>query len=72
VNEAFASVEIFSVDTATEFLWALAAVVGCFSLVLVPSFTVYFAARAKERRDEAKLVAAEQEVTESVSTSETE
>ncbi len=72
VNEAFASVEIFSVDTATEFLWALAAVVGCFSMVLVPSFTVYFAARAKERRDEAKLVIAEQEVTESVAAPETD
>jgi hypothetical protein len=55
VNEAFAHVEVFTVDAATEFLWALAAVVGCFSMVLIPSFTVYFAARAKEKRDEAKL-----------------
>lgn len=55
VNEAFASVDVFSVDAATEFLWALAAVVGCFAMVLIPSFTVYFAARAKEKRDEAKL-----------------
>ena len=29
VNEAFGSVEVFSVDAGTEFLWALAAVVGC-------------------------------------------
>ena len=55
VNEEFSSVEVFSVDAGTEFLWALAAVVGCFSMVLIPSFTVYFAARAKEKRDEAKL-----------------
>ena len=55
VNEEFASVEVFSVDAATEFLWALAAVIGCFAMVLIPSFTVYFAARAKEKRDEAKL-----------------
>ena len=55
VNEEFASVEVFSVDAATEFLWALAAVIGCFAMVLIPSFTVYFAARAKENRDEAKL-----------------
>ena len=72
MNEAFESVEIFSVDTATEFLWALAAVVGCFSMVLVPSFTVYFAARAKERRDEAKLVKADQAVEASVLNQETE
>ena len=56
-------------ETATEFLWALAAVVGCFSMVLVPSFTVYFAARAKERRDEAKLVKADQAVELSVGSS---
>ena len=55
VNEEFDSIEVFSVDAATEFLWALAAVIGCFSMVLIPSFTVYFAARAKEKRDEAKL-----------------
>ena len=55
VNEAFSSIEVFEIDAATEFLWALAAVVGCFSMVLIPSFTVYFAARAKERRNEEKL-----------------
>ena len=55
VNEGFESVEIFEIDAATEFLWALAAVVGCFSMVLIPSFTVYFAARARERRNEEKL-----------------
>jgi len=55
VNEAFDSVEIFEIDAATEFLWALAAVVGCFSMVLIPSFTVYFAARARERKNEEKL-----------------
>ncbi|MBR68599.1 MAG: hypothetical protein CMA86_03710 [Euryarchaeota archaeon] len=62
VNEAFASVEVFSVDAATEFLWALAAVIGCFAMVLIPSFTVYFAARAKEKRDEAKLQQANEEL----------
>lgn len=62
VNEAFGSVEVFSVDAGTEFLWALAAVVGCFSMVLIPSFTVYFAARAKEKRDEARLELAKAQV----------
>jgi hypothetical protein len=50
VNEEFSDIKQFEVDTATEFLWALAAVIGCFSMVLVPSFTVYFAARAKQKR----------------------
>jgi hypothetical protein len=61
VNEEFSSIEVFEIDAATEFLWALAAVVGCFSMVLIPSFTVYFAARAKERRNEEKLQLANQE-----------
>ena len=46
---------MFEVDAATEFMWALAAVIGCFSMVLVPSFTIYFAARAKEKKLELKL-----------------
>ena len=71
VNEAFASVEVFSVDAATEFLWALAAVVGCFSMVLIPSFTVYFAARAKEKRDEATLALSNANVDEELSQSST-
>ena len=66
VNEDFADISVFSVDAGTEFLWAVAAVVGCFSMILIPSFTVYFAARAKERRNELKLQKAEQVVDDSV------
>ena len=70
VNEEFSSVEVFSVDAGTEYLWALAAVVGCFSMVLIPSFTVYFAARAKEKRDEAKLQLAQAKVEQHLSDAE--
>ena len=62
VNEEFDSIAVFSVDAATEFLWALAAVVGCFSMVLIPSFTVYFAAKAKEKKDQVKLQESEEQV----------
>jgi hypothetical protein len=58
VNEELSEVSQFEVDAATEFMWALAAVIGCFSMVLVPSFTVYFAARAKQKKVELKLEAA--------------
>jgi hypothetical protein len=61
VNEEFSSIEVYSIDAATEFLWALAAVVGCFSMVLIPSFTVYFAARAKDKKREEKLQLAQSE-----------
>jgi hypothetical protein len=66
VNEDFKEIEVFSVDAGTEFLWAVAAVVGCFSMILIPSFTVYFAARAKERKNELKLEEAEQKVDQSM------
>ena len=62
VNEEFDSISEISVDAATEFLWALAAVVGCFSMVLIPSFTVYFAAKAKENKDRLKLEQSEEHV----------
>ncbi len=62
VNEAFSRIAPFSVDAATEFLWALAAVAGCFSMVLIPSFTVYWAANAKEKRDAVKLAESENEI----------
>jgi len=61
VNEEFNSISVFSVDAATEFLWALASVVGCFAVILVPSFTVFFAARAKEKRDNLKLTQQQQQ-----------
>ena len=67
VNEDFSEIEVFSVDAGTEFLWAVAAVVGCFSMILIPSFTVYFAARAKERKNELKLEAEELKVNQSIS-----
>lgn len=55
VNEELTTIEQFEVEAATEFLWALAAVIGCFSIVLVPSLTVYIAARAKDKRNQVKL-----------------
>lgn len=55
VNEELGSVEQFEIDAATEFMWALAAVIGCFGMILVPSFTVYWAAQAKQKNLELKL-----------------
>ena len=66
LTKDFADISVFSVDAGTEFLWAVATVVGCFSMILIPSFTVYFAARAKERKNELKLQKAEQVVDDSV------
>ena len=61
-NEDFENIEVFSIDAGTEFLWSLAAVIGCFSMLLIPSFGLYFASRAKERKNELKLKMAEDSV----------
>ena len=70
VNEDFDYIEVFSIDAGTEFLWALAAVIGCFSMILIPSFTIYFAAQAKEKKAELKLQQAEDNVDVSIDKSE--
>ena len=59
VNEELGEVKQFEIDAATEFIWALAAVIGCFGMILVPSFTIYFAARAKQRKLELELESAQ-------------
>lgn len=59
VNEELGEVKQFEIDAATEFIWALAAVIGCFGMILVPSFTIYFAARAKQRKLEFELESAQ-------------
>ena len=64
VNEKLDNVKPFEIDAATEFIWALAAVIGCFSMVLIPSFTIYFAARAKEKKVELALDEAKQKLEE--------
>jgi hypothetical protein len=45
-------VEPFKINPVTEMLWSISALIGCFSIALVIPLTIYFAARAKERREE--------------------
>ena len=61
-NEQLNDVVVFSVDAATELVWAFAAVVGCFSILLVPSFMVYFVSREKEKKVQAKLDEADEDL----------
>ena len=58
VNEELGDVKQFEIDAATEFMWALAAVIGCFVMVLGPSFIIYWAAQAKQKKLDVKLEAA--------------
>ena len=68
-NEQLNDVVVFSVDAATELVWAFAAVVGCFSILLVPSFMVYFISREKEKKVQAKLDEAEEDLLNEIDTS---
>lgn len=61
-NEQLNDVDVFSIDAATELVWAFAAVVGCFSILLIPSFMVYFVSREKEKKVQAKLEEADSEL----------
>ena len=64
VNEELGNVEQFAVDAATEFVWALAAVVGCFAMILAPSFTIYWAAQARQKKIDLKLESAQSSLSE--------
>ena len=46
------NVEAFKIDPVTEMLWSISALIGCFGIALVIPLSIYFAARAKERREE--------------------
>ena len=59
VNEELGPVVPFTVDVASEFVWALTAVFACFAIVLLPAFAIYAVSRRRERADEAKLAEAE-------------
>ena len=62
VNEELDNVEQFEIDAATEFVWALAAVIGCFAMVLGPSFIIYWAAQAKQKKLDVKLESAKSDL----------
>lgn len=55
VNEEFASIEQFSIDAATEMIWAFASLAGCFLLLLVPAFAIYFASEARARKEHERV-----------------
>ena len=59
VNEELGPVTPFTVDVASEFVWALTAVFACFAIVLLPAFAIYAVSRRRERADEARLAEAE-------------
>ena len=65
VNEKIISVELFKIDAATEMLWSLAALIGCFMILLVPAFLIYFISQntSKNERKELELALEQDKIT---------
>ena len=55
VNEKIISVELFKIDAVTEMLWSMAALIGCFMILLVPAFLVYFISQNSARNERKEL-----------------
>ena len=55
VNEKIISVELFKIDAVTEMLWSMAALIGCFMILLVPAFLVYFISQNSTRNERKEL-----------------
>ena len=52
VQHELVKVEPFTIDPVTEMIWSIAALVGCFGLVLVVPMTAYLASIAKEKKEQ--------------------
>ena len=65
VNEQISSVELFKIDAVTEMLWSMAALIGCFMILLVPAFLVYFISQntTKNERKELELALEQDKIT---------
>jgi hypothetical protein len=51
VNEEIANIELFEIDAATEMLWSMAALIGCFMILLVPAFLIYFISQQSNKKE---------------------
>ena len=62
VNEEIISVELFEIDAVTEMLWSMAALIGCFMILLVPAFLIYFISQNSTKNERKELeIALEQD-----------
>ena len=61
VTHEFVSIEHFQLEPVQETIYSIAALVGCFFLVLVIPLMIYFSATFRERRDESLRSTIEEE-----------
>ena len=61
INEEFAEMHQFALDTATELLWSFAAVIGCFIIVLVPILSIYVISRLSDKKEDGVVFSSSEE-----------
>ncbi|CAI8210827.1 MAG: Uncharacterised protein [Methanobacteriota archaeon] len=62
VNEEVIGVELFQIDAVTEMLWSMSALIGCFMILLVPAFLIYFISQQSNKKERKEVeIALEQD-----------
>ena len=62
VNEEINHVELFEIDAVTEMLWSMSALIGCFMILLVPAFLIYFISQQSNKKERKEVeIALEQD-----------
>ena len=56
------NLELFKINTATEMMWSLAALIGCFMVLLVPAFMIYYFSQQSNKKERKEVeIALEQD-----------
>ncbi len=50
-NEKIVNLKLFEIDAGTEMIWSLAALIGCFMVLLVPAFLVYYFSQQSNKKE---------------------
>ena len=62
INEKVVNLELFKINTATEMMWSLAALIGCFMVLLVPAFMIYYFSQQSNKKERKEVeIALEQD-----------
>ncbi len=55
INEKIVGIELFEINAVTEMMWSLAALIGCFMVLLVPAFLIYYFSQQSSKKERIEL-----------------
>jgi hypothetical protein len=62
INEKIVNLKLFEIDAGTEMMWSLAALIGCFMVLLVPAFLIYYFSQQSNKKERKEVeIALEQD-----------